>query len=125
MPDSDFSKRMKMRRNYLKLLQKDIAEKTGIDHKYISKYENGSVRPQYEALVEIAKVLKCSTDYLLGRTDNPNMFLGDVDGHHYEIELEENEPDKPYYKHQYDELVRKLEAIGFDVAKLQEKDIEL
>lgn len=35
-------------------------------------YEGGSRRPNYEILAAIADYLEVTTDYLLGRTDEPN-----------------------------------------------------
>lgn len=35
-------------------------------------YEGGGRRPDYETLVSIADYLDVTTDYLLGRTDEPN-----------------------------------------------------
>lgn len=38
--------------------------------------ENGRTEPSNMALVEIADYFNVSVDYLLGRTDNPNMLKG-------------------------------------------------
>ena len=36
-------------------------------------YELGRGEPSYDKLIEIADILNVSTDYLLGRTDNPEI----------------------------------------------------
>ena len=43
----------------------DIAQTT------VSGWENGAKRPSVDTVVRIADILSVSTDYLLGRTDNP------------------------------------------------------
>ncbi len=49
------------------LLQKEIAEKIGVDRTTYVKYENGSSEPNLEVIQRIADNLDCSVDYLLGR----------------------------------------------------------
>ena len=56
-----------------KLLQKQVAEGSGIPLRTYRRYENGEREPTMSALVALADFFKVSTDYLLGRTDNPAM----------------------------------------------------
>ena len=52
------------------LTQKDVAEALGISGPQYSMYETG-VRPmRIELLCRLADLLKTSTDYILGRTEN-------------------------------------------------------
>lgn len=55
-----------------KLTQEQLAQKVKTTKGTISNYENGHSTPPHETLVAIADVLGVSTDYLLGRTDDPN-----------------------------------------------------
>ena len=41
----------------------------------VSKYERGEIQPSKEVLLKLAKILDCSTDYLLGRSNTPNVTL--------------------------------------------------
>ena len=50
-----------------------IAKETGISQGLMSRYKNGKKTPSAESLVKIADYLNVSVDYLLGRTDNPEI----------------------------------------------------
>jgi transcriptional regulator with XRE-family HTH domain len=54
-----------------KLTQEQLALRVKTTKGTISNYENGHSTPPHETLVAIADVLGISTDYLLGRTDDP------------------------------------------------------
>ena len=47
--------------------------KTGIDQALLSKYENGTRVPPTDALLILADFYKVSIDYILKRTDNPEI----------------------------------------------------
>lgn len=66
--------------NNLKLLRKSrgytqlaLQMKTGIEQALISKFENGERIPPTETLITLADFYNVSIDYLLGRTDNPEI----------------------------------------------------
>lgn len=46
---------------------------TGIEQALLSKYENGERIPPTETLVKLADYYNVSVDYLLSRTDNPQI----------------------------------------------------
>lgn len=50
-----------------------VAKGTGISQGLMNEYKNGVKLPTAQNLVKIADYLNCSIDYLLGRTDNPNV----------------------------------------------------
>lgn len=50
-----------------------VAKDTGISQGLMGQYSLGNSRPTLDNLVKIADCLDCSTDYLLGRTDNPEV----------------------------------------------------
>ena len=50
-----------------------IAKDTGISQGLMNEYKNGIKRPTIDNLVKIADYLNVSTDYLLGRTENPEI----------------------------------------------------
>ncbi|PTM58341.1 DNA-binding XRE family transcriptional regulator [Desmospora activa DSM 45169] len=55
-----------------KRTQEDIAKHLGLTRARYSHYENGRSEPDTETLQKFADFYNTSTDYLLGRTDNPN-----------------------------------------------------
>lgn len=50
-----------------------VAKETGISQGLMNEYKNGIKLPTVQNLVKIADYLDCSVDYLLGRTDNPEV----------------------------------------------------
>ncbi len=60
--------------------QRQVAELIGVSPSLISGYENGDRTPSINVLISLSYVYKCSTDYLLGKTESqPEMAL-DVSG---------------------------------------------
>lgn len=57
--------RIKERRKELNLTQLDIKSKVGISSGNISDIEHGNRLPAASTLVQLAKVLECSIDYIL------------------------------------------------------------
>ena len=55
------------------LMQKEIAAVLGIQQTVYSRYERGYQTIPLEHLVKLADYYHVSTDYLLDRTDNPNI----------------------------------------------------
>lgn len=66
-----FSKRLQEARNRKKLRQIDAAEHFEIAYRTYQNYEGGQRRPDYEMLVAFADFFDVTTDYLLGRTEEP------------------------------------------------------
>lgn len=56
-----------------KLTQLSLQMKTGIEQALISKYETGERIPPTETLVILADFYNVSIDYILCRTDNPEI----------------------------------------------------
>ena len=54
------------------LSQKELADILGIDQRVYSNYETGKRRIPVNLLVLLADHYKTSTDYLLGRTNDPS-----------------------------------------------------
>jgi len=66
-----FANRLKSLRNQRKLSQEELAKKINTTKSTISNYENRYSTPSNEVLRDLANILNTTTDYLLGRTDNP------------------------------------------------------
>lgn len=64
--------RLKELRQKKNVLQKEVAEVINVGRTTYVKYENGDSEPSYKILVKLAEYFDVSTDYLLGKTDNPN-----------------------------------------------------
>ncbi len=67
-------------KNNLKLLRKNkgytqiaVQMKTGIEQALLSKFENGERVPPTETLIKLADFYNVSIDYILCRTQNPNI----------------------------------------------------
>ena len=54
-------------------MQKQVAEGSGISLRTYQRYENGEREPSASTLVALADFFNVSTDYLLGRTNNPTV----------------------------------------------------
>lgn len=57
----------------------EMAEKLEKSKQAVSQYQNGTILPNLETLVKIADTLDTTTDFLLGRTDDPNVQCSIVD----------------------------------------------
>lgn len=68
-----FSARLKELRKKKGLTQKELAEKIGIQQGGYTNWETGKREPKLETVVELAKILEATTDYLLG-FDDVNLF---------------------------------------------------
>lgn len=54
--------------------QKDFAVKIGVSNVVLSRYESDERKPDYDTLQKIADYFEVTTDYLLGRTDDPKLI---------------------------------------------------
>lgn len=68
---SGFGKRLRELRTSEHLTQTEFGAKFNLSKQTISGYENGDNTPSIETLQKFADFFKVSTDYLLGRTDDP------------------------------------------------------
>ncbi|GAA5418042.1 hypothetical protein Pryu01_03124 [Paraliobacillus ryukyuensis] len=93
MENNALANRLKLLRDKKGLLQKQVADKLGIKSNTLSGYENGSRSPDHKLLNSIADFYNVTTDYLLGRSDDP--------------ELTEKEEDEKLYK-ELDEILDNL-----------------
>ncbi|GGC92766.1 helix-turn-helix domain-containing protein [Enterococcus wangshanyuanii] len=66
-----FSERLlKMRKN-AELTQEELAKKINVSKQSVGSWERGRTEPSIETITELANVLNTTTDYLLGRTNQP------------------------------------------------------
>ncbi len=67
--------RLKELRTKKKISQLKLAMDLGLNQNAISRYENNERQADYQTLIAIADYFSVSLDYLLERTDNPNMNI--------------------------------------------------
>ncbi|MBE6575838.1 MAG: helix-turn-helix transcriptional regulator [Ruminococcaceae bacterium] len=65
--------RLKTLRKVRKISQLKLAMDLNMNQNSISRYENLEREADYETLIRLADYFHVSIDYLLGRTDNPEM----------------------------------------------------
>ena len=64
--DHEIGARMRARRRELSMSQQEVADALGLSFQQIQKYERGGNRISASTLVEIAKLLRCGPEVLLG-----------------------------------------------------------
>lgn len=109
------------------LSQKELAEQVGITEASLSRYENDLREPKAEIIAKIAEALECSTDYLLGLTNNKTEYKSKSNLHKNETKYESyGDIEKIFIKRLIDEgVIKENEPIpknGFD--KLLEYGID-
>ena len=67
--------RLKSLRKKAGLTQKQIAEKLQVGQNSYSNWEKGKRTPIQPTIEKLAEILNTSTDYLLGKTDIPDLDL--------------------------------------------------
>lgn len=70
-------KQLRMSHNYS---QQQVADKLGISPSVVSGYETGERTPSAEVLLSLSYLYKCSTDYLLGKSNEKPVAILDTDG---------------------------------------------
>ena len=63
--------RLRELRNQKELSQKELSNFVDIKQPLLARYEKCAINPSYENLIRLADYFEVSTDYLLGRTNNP------------------------------------------------------
>lgn len=75
MDQKIIGERIRKKRIELDLSQKDLAGKIEVSPPAINRFEKGLKTPSTESIVKLAKVLGVSTDYLLGASEEEDMFI--------------------------------------------------
>lgn len=65
--------RLKLLRNQRKLLQEELAHKLGVSKSAIGMYERNERHPNLAIMNRIADFFDVTTDYLLGKSDEPRL----------------------------------------------------
>lgn len=67
------NKRLVSLRKEKGLSREELSIKLGVSYSTIAKYESGSREPDIEMIDKIANLFEVTTDYLLGRSDQPHL----------------------------------------------------
>ena len=65
--------KLRQLRKERKLTQVELQMRTGIEQSLLSKFENGERVPPTETLIALADFYRVSIDYILCRTENPQI----------------------------------------------------
>jgi transcriptional regulator with XRE-family HTH domain len=72
--------------------QEELSQALGISRASLSHYEKNRREPDSETLTKFADVFNVSLDYLVGRTDNPNLVMDEDVGQFVDqLELSDEE----------------------------------
>ncbi len=73
-PSEIFRERLRTAREELRRWnQSELAGRAGLPPSSISQFETGTRKPSFDTLRKLANALEVTTDYLLGRVDNPGL----------------------------------------------------
>lgn len=85
-------------------------ELLGVHESTYGNYELGKRAPDYETLVKLADYFNCTTDYLLGRVDEPNLVHYDTgvdyEGDRVYIDVVKDALDKGFTREDIDEFIQ-------------------
>ena len=72
----EFGERLRSVRKEHHLTQKQLAEQIGVTERNLRHYELGTMKPGLDVILSILDNIDVDANYLLGRTDNPNVMKG-------------------------------------------------
>ena len=73
LPSEHFKERLKAARDLRKWNQSYLAGRAGMPPSSIAHFEAGTRKPSFDTLRRLANALEVTTDYLLGRVDDPGL----------------------------------------------------
>lgn len=76
---SKFPDRLRSARQLRNLSQSDLATKADLQPSAVSHFETGRRAPSFDNLKALSEALQVTTDYLLGRVDEPGMMGASTD----------------------------------------------
>jgi len=72
-PENLFAERLQDVRQLRRLSQSELATKSGLQPSAVSHFETGRRAPSFDNLKALSIALEVTTDYLLGRVDEPQL----------------------------------------------------
>nr|WP_326165201.1 helix-turn-helix transcriptional regulator [uncultured Oscillibacter sp.] len=74
------AKRLKGLREDRRMYQRELAKILGMSFRGYQNYETGQSEPKLVTLIAIADYYRVSIDYLVGRTDDPDLHTSGTEG---------------------------------------------
>ena len=110
-----FGDRLKTERNRIHVTLETMAEDLKTTKATLSRYENNLREPKVDFVKQIADYLQCSTDYLLGRTENRlGIIMQDnIENNKIKIEIDKNIYPDGLTHEQVLEILENLKNAGF------------
>ena len=72
-PSEIFKDRLKAARELRQMKQSEVADRAKLPASSIAHFEGGARKPSFDTLRRLANALEVTTDYLLGRVDDPGL----------------------------------------------------
>jgi len=70
-PTDVFPARLRQARDLRKYSQSELGAAAGLPASSVAHFEGGNRKPSFDTLRNLANALNVTTDFLIGRTDNP------------------------------------------------------
>ena len=86
-PSLVFSERLRAARELRELNQGQLAHRAKLQASAVSHFETGARKPSFDNLKRLADALNVTTDYLLGRVEDPAGLVGTERIHRYLCQL--------------------------------------
>lgn len=118
-----FAQRIKYFRKSYKLKQEDIGKLINVSKAQISEIERGRKSTSLENIVILAEYFNVSLDYLIGRTDNPDLTIINVEQNISEEESELLEDYRRLNKLEKNVIIGKLSEMIYN-KEVEENNIE-
>jgi transcriptional regulator with XRE-family HTH domain len=74
-----FSQRLQAIRSRRSLSQDELAKRAGLQATAVSHFETGTRKPSFDNLRRLADALETTVDYLMGRTNDPELIVTEGD----------------------------------------------
>ncbi len=116
---SKFGERLRIVLEEKDIQGKELAKILNVEPPTVSNWLNGNRFPKDDMLIQIADYFNVSVDYLLGRTDYQRGIISqaDIDGHHYEFELDKNIFPNGITREQMIDYIKELEERNKELEK--------
>lgn len=97
LPSEIFQRRLRQARDIRGWSQSELAAQAGMPASSIAHFETGTRKPSFDTLRRLANALEMTTDFLLGRVDEPGLaeagdplfrHVGKLTGNDREIALD-------------------------------------
>lgn len=121
-----YGERLRKLRENKGLLQKELASIIGVSDRQVGHYELEKREPSIQVLKKLGDYFEVSIDYLLGRTDNPDIMIltnkelpipESYKDNDFEIEVNKNVYPNGLNKDDMYEIIKLLEQGGYKFEK--------